>query len=76
MASKTTTENNVRIIIKECYAYIHSSRRIAFFVLFSIFALLMLQEITSERVFLYVMTLIMISLSINKNMQMKRKNMC
>ena len=72
MIDKHTLDKKTKNIGRLLYNYIRPIKHYIFILLLLVFSLLMLSEITLERVIMYISSLIAISCAIRKNNEIKK----
>jgi len=73
MSSKETIERNIRILSRKCYKQIRYFKIPLFIILLLFFTLLMLSDPTSEKITMFVLSMIAICFAIRKNILMKEE---
>ena len=74
MPTKHTLERNVRVASRRCYKYIRNFKYPLFVVLLGILTYLMLQDPTSERITMYIFSIIAIFFAFKQDNVLKEKN--
>ena len=73
MPSKQTIERNIRIVSRKCYKQIRYFKIPLFVILILLFTLLMLNDPTSEKITMYVLSIIAIYFAYRKDIHMKEE---
>lgn len=73
MPSKQTIERNIRIVSRKCYKQIGYFKMPLFVILLLLFTLLMLSDPTSEKITMYVLSMIAIYFAYRKDSLLKEE---
>jgi len=73
MPSKQTIERNIRIVSRKCYKQIRYFKMPLFVILLMLFTLLMLGDPTTEKITMYVLSLIAIFFAYRKDILLKEE---
>ena len=74
MTTKYTLERNVRVMSRRCYKYIRDYKYLLFVVLLGILTYMMLQDPSSERITMYIFSIIAIFIAFKQDIVLKEKN--